>query len=69
MDMTEGTILQWYRSVGDHVIEGEALAEVETSKVTAELEAPVSGVLSQLVAAVGDTAQVFDIVAVITEDD
>lgn len=45
MDMQEGTIIQWLKSVGDEVEEGEGLFEIETDKVTMEVEAPATGVL------------------------
>lgn len=45
MDMQEGTIIRWLASVGDHVEEGDPLLEIETDKVSMEVEAPASGVL------------------------
>lgn len=45
MDMQEGTIIQWLKNVGDEVEEGEGLFEIETDKVTMEVEAPATGVL------------------------
>lgn len=43
--MTEGTITKWLRREGDQVRKGEPLFEVETDKVTLEVESPHSGVL------------------------
>jgi multidrug efflux pump subunit AcrA (membrane-fusion protein) len=37
-DMTEGLIVRWLKKVGDHVNKGEAIAEIETDKVTIEIE-------------------------------
>ena len=48
MGMTEGTVKTWIKQVGDHVEEGEPIAEVETAKAVAEVEAPVSGVFSEI---------------------
>jgi len=45
MDMKEGTIIKWLVNVGDDVKEGDALLEIETDKVTMEVEAPSSGKL------------------------
>lgn len=45
MDMHEGTIIRWYREVGDRVKLGEPLLEIETDKVTMEIEAPADGIL------------------------
>lgn len=45
MDMKEGTIIRWLVNVGDQVSEGDGLLEIETDKVTMEVEAPGDGVL------------------------
>ena len=52
--MEEGTLLKWLKSEGDDVSEGDAIAEIETDKVTLELEAEDSGTLAQLIAGEGD---------------
>jgi len=65
MTMHEATIVSWHKEVGDPVAQGEAIAELETDKVTVELEAPVSGVLSAIHAQPGSTVPVFDLVALI----
>ncbi|MGN6032897.1 MAG: dihydrolipoamide acetyltransferase family protein [Thermomicrobiales bacterium] len=44
--MEEGTLLKWLKNVGEEVSEGDALAEIETDKVTLELEAQESGFLT-----------------------
>ena len=46
-DMTEGTLLRWLKNVGDPVERGEPIAEIETDKVTIEIEAFDSGVLTE----------------------
>ena len=51
--VTEGTIGKWLKSVGDAVAADEALVEVETEKVTAELPSPVAGVLTEILVAEG----------------
>lgn len=48
--VTEGTISNWLKAVGDEVAEDEALCEVETDKVTAELPSPTAGVLIEIIA-------------------
>ena len=45
MDMHEGTIIRWLADVGDCVRQGEPLLEIETDKVTMDVEAPADGVL------------------------
>jgi pyruvate/2-oxoglutarate dehydrogenase complex dihydrolipoamide acyltransferase (E2) component len=46
--MEFGTIVRWLRSEGDHVERGEPLYELDTDKVTQEVEADVSGVLLKI---------------------
>ncbi|MEV6013283.1 dihydrolipoamide acetyltransferase family protein [Streptomyces sp. NPDC051976] len=43
--MTEGVIASWLKAEGDAVAAGDPIAEIETDKVTVELEAPVEGTL------------------------
>lgn len=45
MDMQEGTIIRWLAAEGDPVKEGQPLLEIETDKVTMEVESPCDGVL------------------------
>ncbi len=45
-DMTEGTIVRWIKKVGDQIKKGEPIAEIETDKVTIEIEAFASGTLT-----------------------
>ena len=43
----EGSVLTWYKKPGDNVQAGEPLFEVETEKVTTEIPAPASGLLTE----------------------
>ena len=45
MDMQEGTIISWFANEGDSVRKGEALLEIETDKVSMEVESPADGIL------------------------
>lgn len=63
--MEEGTILQWLKSEGDTVEEGDAIVEIETDKVSMELEAEDSGTLAQIIAAEGADVPVGDAIAFI----
>lgn len=47
-NVTEATIVRWLKSVGENIQKGEILAEVMTEKVNLEVEAPVSGVVVQI---------------------
>ena len=63
--VAEGKILVWFKSVGDEVAEGDNLFEVETDKVTIEVEATAAGKLSEIRVQSGDVADVGTVVAVI----
>jgi len=53
---TKAGVVRWLKSEGDSVQAGEAVVELETDKVSYELESPVAGVLLKIVA--GESAQV-----------
>jgi pyruvate/2-oxoglutarate dehydrogenase complex dihydrolipoamide acyltransferase (E2) component len=63
--VAEGKILAWFKSIGDEIKEGDNLFEVETDKVTIEVQAIVSGRLNEIRVFPGDVAKVGAIVAVI----
>jgi pyruvate/2-oxoglutarate dehydrogenase complex dihydrolipoamide acyltransferase (E2) component len=67
--LVEGTVSRWLKREGEHVEAGEPLVEVETDKVNTELEAPVSGVLTEIVADEGATVPVEEVLARIESDD
>ena len=47
-------LARWLKAEGDSVVQGEPLVEIETGKVTVEVEAPASGTLASIAAAAGD---------------
>jgi 2-oxoisovalerate dehydrogenase E2 component (dihydrolipoyl transacylase) len=53
----EGTISKWLVKPGDKVVEFEPMLEVDTDKVSAEVPAPVSGILREILAKEGETVQ------------
>jgi pyruvate/2-oxoglutarate dehydrogenase complex dihydrolipoamide acyltransferase (E2) component len=63
--VTDGKILAWFKSVGDEIQEGDNLFEVETDKVTMEVQAIVAGRLSEIRVGAGVTAKVGEVVAVV----
>ena len=66
--VTEGTITQWFKNIGDVVNADEPLFEVSTDKVDTEVPSPVTGVVTEIRAAEGDTIDVGVIVAVVAND-
>src|SRR5438067_7818851 len=63
LTMTEGTIQQWLKRVGEPVALDEPLFVVETDKAAQEVLSPADGVLGEILAAEGDTVPVEDVVA------
>jgi 2-oxoisovalerate dehydrogenase E2 component (dihydrolipoyl transacylase) len=61
----EGTISKWLVKVGDKVIEFEPMLEVDTDKVNAEVPAPVTGILREILAKEGETVQAGAEIAVV----
>ena len=67
--VTEGTITQWLKSVGDTVEADEPLLEVSTDKVDTEVPSPVSGTILEIKAEEDDTVEVGDVIAIIGDAD
>jgi 2-oxoisovalerate dehydrogenase E2 component (dihydrolipoyl transacylase) len=61
----EGTISKWLVKPGDKVVEFEPMLEVDTDKVSAEVPAPVSGILREILAKEGETVQAGSEIAVV----
>ncbi|HEY6637392.1 MAG TPA: multifunctional oxoglutarate decarboxylase/oxoglutarate dehydrogenase thiamine pyrophosphate-binding subunit/dihydrolipoyllysine-residue succinyltransferase subunit [Solirubrobacterales bacterium] len=56
--VTEGTVLEWHVSEGDSVEEGQTMVEVSTDKVDAEVPAPASGTVTQIMVGVDEEVDV-----------
>lgn len=65
MAQDTGKIVEWLKAEGDRVTEGEPLVVIETDKAAIDLEAPASGVLTQVSAAAGEEVPVARVIAVI----
>ena len=65
--VTEATLATWFKKAGDPVIKDEMICELETDKVTVEVAAHVSGILSEIVADEGVTVGVDALLAQISE--
>ncbi len=56
--VVEATVGQWFKQAGEAITVDEPLVELETDKVTIEVPAPVSGVLTNIIVKPGDTVAV-----------
>lgn len=66
--VTEGMITKWFKQVGDQVAEDEVLFEVSTDKVDSEVPSPVGGYVTEIKAAEGDTVDVGQVIAVVSDE-
>jgi pyruvate dehydrogenase E2 component (dihydrolipoamide acetyltransferase) len=67
MNMVEGVVVQWLKREGERVEKGEPLAEIESAKAVETLQAPVAGVLTQIVARLDEAVPVHGVIAIIAE--
>ncbi|MBL26787.1 MAG: dihydrolipoyllysine-residue succinyltransferase [Rhodospirillaceae bacterium] len=65
--VTEATVAQWFKSPGEAVARDEALVELETDKVSLEVNATADGVLGDVLVEVGDTVEVGGLLGHINE--
>ena len=66
--ITEGTILEWYKKIGDSIEKDETLLEIGTDKVDSEIPAPESGTVCDILAKPNDVIDVGNIIARINTD-
>jgi len=67
--MTEGKVIKWLKKEGEKVEKGESLLEIETDKVTVEVESSGSGVLRKILAPEGSSIPVGELIAIIADPD
>jgi len=65
--VSEATIAKWYKKVGDTVAADEPIVELETDKVTVEVNSPVAGAIAELIVGEGDEVEVGALIAMISE--
>jgi 2-oxoglutarate dehydrogenase E2 component (dihydrolipoamide succinyltransferase) len=66
--ITEATIIQFLKKVGDYVEEEDSILEIATDKVDSEITAPQSGTLVQFLFEEGNTPKVGDVVAILATE-
>jgi pyruvate dehydrogenase E2 component (dihydrolipoamide acetyltransferase) len=69
LTMEEGTIVRWHAAAGDGVAQGQMLLEVETDKVTVEVEAPATGVMGSVLVNEGQKVPVGTLLGRIAAED
>jgi len=67
--LTEGTVLEWKKTVGESIDKDETLLEIATDKVDAEIPSPVSGTLVEIIGEVNQTYDIDTIIARIETSD
>ena len=63
----EARVGNWLKGVGDAVMEGEVIAEIETEKANVDLEMPASGRISEILVEAGSDAKVGTVLATFDE--
>ena len=63
--ITEGTVVQWHKNVGERIQEGEAIVSVETDKVVVEIPSQWTGVLIEIKQEVGETVPIGGVLGVL----
>jgi len=67
--MEEGQLSRWLKKEGDKVSMGEPLVEINTDKLTLEMQAPGNGVLHKIFIKEGESAPLGQMIAIIGEPD
>ena len=67
LQMTEGMITRWLIAEGENVEVGQPLFEMETDKLTIQIEANVSGTLLKIIKDAGEVVPITEIIAIIGE--
>src|SRR5690349_17161745 len=66
--IAEGTVSVWLKKLGEHVERDEAIMEISTDKVDAEIPSPVAGILAEILVEAGKTVEVGTVVAYVETD-
>ena len=64
-DLETGIVRQWLKAEGDQVAKGESIVQIETEKVSLEVEAPAAGVLLRIVVPNDTETAIFSTIAII----
>ena len=67
MDQETGTVVEWLKTNGQHVTEGETILVMETEKIAIDVESPGTGILNGISANEGDVVPIGTVIAYILE--
>lgn len=68
MTMKQGKVTKWYCAEGDRVEKGAVIADIETDKISYQIEAPVSGILAKVLIGEGGIAAVGEVIGIVVEE-
>ncbi|UCF57894.1 MAG: biotin/lipoyl-binding protein, partial [Deltaproteobacteria bacterium] len=68
MTMREAKLVKWQCKEGEQVEEGDVIAEIETEKITYQIEAPISGILAKILVEEGKVAPVGQVIGIMIEE-
>lgn len=68
MDQETGTVVEWFKTNGQQVEEGETILVIETDKIAIDVEAPGTGILNGISAHPGETVPIGTVIAYILEE-
>ena len=63
--MVSGTVVSWKKKEGDPVSKGEPVVEIETDKITNEVESPIDGYLLKILATEGEEKDILEPLAIV----
>jgi 2-oxoglutarate dehydrogenase E2 component (dihydrolipoamide succinyltransferase) len=66
--ITEGTVIAWYKDIGDDIDVDETLLEIGTDKVDTEVPSPAAGVLKEKLVEEGETVEVGTVIAILASE-
>lgn len=66
--ITEGTVIEWKKGIGDTIALDETLLEISTDKVDSEVPSPGAGILTEILFNVNDVVEVGTVIARITDE-
>jgi pyruvate/2-oxoglutarate dehydrogenase complex dihydrolipoamide acyltransferase (E2) component len=68
-DLEVGTVVEWLKREGDPVAKGEPVVQIQTEKITLDIEAPAAGVLRRILVPDGTEAPILSVIGIIGAED